>query len=235
MKPENSPIPMENGSPGQGTVSSTSAGPVAVSSSVTNGHHSSNAIVRVESQAGEGLDELFKAVINGENQNRLPQQVPMRQRRLPPSFFCPPSAASSTNSVNHSRESSLDGGYVSNKSNSVGLDSSPQSHQPPPQSQQGPPPPLPQQHVMGYTSNGLAVIHPRANSSPAIMTPVNMNQNNLSQTGRVGSLTGTNQQTVNNGPIRQNGHYRQMSYDLDSIQLPDGWEMSFTPTGERYF
>lgn len=30
-------------------------------------------------------------------------------------------------------------------------------------------------------------------------------------------------------------HYRQHSYDINKLQLPEGWSMSFTPTGERYF
>lgn len=174
---------------------------------------SGGAIVRVESAAGEGLDELFKAVINGDAQCRLPQQVPMRQRRLPPSFFRPPSASSSTNSVNHSRESSLDGGYQSSQTAAT------------PTTQT-----TPVNKVMGFTS-GLQIIHPRANSSPAALTPAAANNGTQQPASfNANDLKGS----INNVPT--NGtHFRQMSYDIESIRLPDGWEVSYTPNGERYF
>lgn len=34
---------------------------------------------------------------------------------------------------------------------------------------------------------------------------------------------------------QQNFHARQHSYDINKIQLPEGWSMSFTPNGDRYF
>lgn len=176
-----------------------------------------NSILRVESAAGEGLDELFKAVMSpGDGQSRLPQPVPMRQRRLPPSFFRPPSAASSTNSVNHSRESSLDGGYQSGQTpgttNGQGkVDNS----------------------VMGYTPNGLAIIHPRANSSPAALQPANVSV--ASVNGQAFSSTDISKATNGTAASTNGTHFRQMSYDLEQIRLPDGWEMSYTANGERYF
>lgn len=176
------------------------------------------AIVRVESAAGEGLDELFKAVISGDVQKRMPQQVPMRQRNLPPSFFRPPSAASSTNSVNHSRESSLDGGYQSGQPAVTSANGSSKMTNP----------------VMGYTTNGLAVIHPRANSSPAALQPANLNGVPNGQTFASNELKNSN--VSDNGNNATNGvHFRQMSYDLNAMRLPENWEMSFTPNGERYF
>lgn len=181
---------------------------------LTNGVVQANSgmsIVRVESAAGEGLDELFKAVMAPNNgQNGIPQPVPMRQRRLPPSFFRPPSSASSTNSVNHSRESSLDGTYQNLNGK---MDSSPSDG------------------LVGYSATGLAIIHPRANSSPAALTPANMQQVAAGPTPF--GATEIKQNGTQAAPV--NGHYRQMSYDLEQIRLPEGWEMSYTASGERYF
>ena len=192
------------------------------SNEVSNGGMARNAIVRVESAAGEGLDELFKAVINGNGSTHLPQQIPMRQRRLPPSFFRPPSATSSTNSVNHSRESSLDGGYQSGQTpatdTTVGNGTNKITNP-----------------VISYTNNGLAIIHPRANSSPAALQPANLN--GVSNGLAFASNELKNSNVVDNGAnsVVNGVHFRQMSYDINSIRLPDGWEMSFTPSGERYF
>lgn len=178
-----------------------------------------NAIVRVESAADQGLDELFKAVMSpNDGQSRLPQPVPMRQRRLPPSFFRPPSVASSNNSVasvNHSRESSLDGGYQSAQTPGTNGHAKIESQ------------------VMGYTPNGLAIIHPRANSSPAALQPANVSVTNGN--GQAFSSSDLSKST-NGSTANTNGtHFRQMSYDLEQIRLPEGWEMSYTASGERYF
>lgn len=180
-----------------------------------------NVIVRVESAAGEGLDELFKAVMSpNDGQSRVPQQVPMRQRRLPPSFFRPPSAASSSNSVasaNHSRESSLDGGYQSGQT--------PVTPNTPSNGQNKINTP-----VINYnTASGLAIIHPRANSSPAALQP----SAGLVSNGGVFSSNELKQSNESNST--NVSHFRQMSYDLDQIRLPEGWEMSYTDSGERYF
>lgn len=174
--------------------------------------HPGGPILRVDmAAAGEGLDELFKAVINGDQQ-RLTQQVPMRQRRLPPSFFRPPSAASSTNSVNHSRESSIDGGYQSNAPTPAGVGGK-------------------------VAFNGLQIIHPRANSSPAELQRPNLTGvNGLAGQTAFGSSELKATGAVNGAGATNGGsHFRQMSYDPESIRLPDGWEMSFTLQGERYF
>lgn len=199
-----------------------------------NNNNGNVAIVRVDTAADEGLDELFKAVMSPNNgQSRLPQQVPMRQRRLPPSFFRPPSAASSNNSLtsmgNHSRESSLDdGGY---QSQGPSLNGENKIHNPP---------------LIGYNqlANGLAIIHPRANSSPAAL-PLNIgssttatnSSSNASLNHTQGTFGGSNDlaKSSNNSAATTTTHYRQMSYDLDQMRLPDGWEMSYTATGERYF
>ena len=194
------------------------------------------AILHVDpSAAGEGLDELFKAVING-NQHQMTQQVlPMRQRRLPPSFFRPPSAASSTNSVNHSRESSLDGGYQSNGGTAAPLTPSASGANP-------------KSALFSATHNGLQIIHPRANSSPAELQRLTVANGGSGQSvtaftsADLGKAPPAAAAGATNGPpstasggVTHGSHFRTMSYDLDSIRLPEGWEMSFAPTGERYF
>ncbi|KAF7489953.1 Transcriptional coactivator YAP1 [Sarcoptes scabiei] len=195
----------------------------------TDHHNNGNAIVRVESAAG--LDELFKAIMSpNDGQSRLPHQVPMRQRRLPPSFFRPPSASSSNNSLasaSHSRESSLDGGYQSGQT-PVNTPNNGQAKQN-------------NVTVLNYSgaNNGM-IIHPRANSSPAALQPANESVNNLSSSGgqsfnsnEVLAKPSNESATINSAPLTT--HFRQMSYDLNQIRLPDGWEMSFTASGERYF
>ncbi|KAG8445335.1 hypothetical protein GDO86_010209 [Hymenochirus boettgeri] len=60
-------------------------------------------------------------------------------------------------------------------------------------------------------------IHFRSNSSPASLQQA--------------SGTGTAQNTA-----QLHAHLRQQSYDVtDELPLPPGWEMAFTPTGQRYF
>ncbi|OTF79451.1 Yorkie-like protein [Euroglyphus maynei] len=195
----------------------------------SNNNANGNAIVRVETAADEGLDELFKAVMSpNDGQSRLPQQVPMRQRRLPPSFFRPPSAASSINSLasaSHSRESSLDGGYQSQGQTPIASNGQNKINNSP---------------LIGYSAaNGLAIIHPRANSSPAALPPASLNtgstSGNASLNGGQGTFGSNDIKSPNDSATNQISHYRQMSYDLDQIRLPDGWEMSYTASGERYF
>ena len=198
-----------------------------------NTNNNGNAIVRVDTAADEGLDELFKAVMSpNDGQSRLPQQVPMRQRRLPPSFFRPPSAASSTNSLasaSHSRESSLDGGYQSQGQTPIT-----------PNTNGGGQNKINNSPLIGYNAaNGLAIIHPRANSSPAALPPASLNTGgsatgNTSLNGQ-GTFGSNDLKSSNDSAANQISHYRQMSYDLDQIRLPDGWEMSYTASGERYF
>lgn len=195
-----------------------------------------NSIVRVVDD-NEGLDELFRVVMAPADAAQVPQTVPMRQRRFPPSFFRP--SASSTGSIssaNHSRESSLDGGYQSQTTNSTNGST---------ESTNG---------LVNYASSPLAIIHPRANSSPAqLLTGLGAvaaaGQQPASAASAFGNATRPTAEaasrTILNGgnassttPATTNGgggHYRQMSYDLEQIQLPEDWEMSYTKTGERYF
>jgi protein yorkie len=157
---------------------------------------SNHQILRINPSSGHELDELFNAVI-GPKDSQIPLSVPMRQRKLPPSFFVPPDGS---HSASHSRESSLDASQPS---------SSPLSPSSPQQTLQ--------QAIGVNVVNGLTINHPRAHSSPAT----------LQQTFAVNTCIGSASQ--------QTQHIRQLSYDIDHLQLPIGWEMAKTPNGERYF
>ncbi|XP_054161872.1 transcriptional coactivator YAP1-A-like [Oppia nitens] len=175
----------------------------AISEATSNGHQSvSNQIVRMNSGAND-LDELFKAVQNPQD-SLIPLSVPMRQRKLPASFFKQPDGP---NSASHSRESSLDASFspppLSQPSNSPLSPASPQQQQT-------------IQHHMSAVPSGLTISHPRAHSSPA----------SLQQTLAVSQAMASAQQS---------SHIRQYSFDVDSIPLPQGWEMGKTESGERYF
>lgn len=108
-------------------------------------------------------------------------------------------------SASHSRESSLDASFSPPLSQPSGSPLSPAS----PQQQSL------QQQLNGVPA-GLTINHPRAHSSPAT----------LQQTLAVSQAMASAQQSV---------HLRQFSYDIDHMPLPDGWEESKTPNGERYF
>ncbi|GFT96847.1 transcriptional coactivator YAP1 [Nephila pilipes] len=137
--------------------------------------------------------------------SQAPQSLPMRLRNLPPSFFKQPESGSK--SASHSRESSTDNTYAS-----------------------PPPPPIAQSNNNANSTNnnqnsnnnavgspppqhpsGLPINHPRAHSSPASL-----------------------QQSYSNN-AGQSKHLRQHSYDLDSIPLPQGWEMAKTDGGQIYY
>lgn len=202
--------------------------------------------VHISHHARNGLDELFNAVISPANNSRIPQPVPMRQRNLPASFFRPPSASSS---ASHSRESSLDAtspfSPKSNNNNSA-----------------KPPTPIavnspmsPSSPVGGKVGNqqgncnlinvqhpptNLTIIHSRARSLPTSLQQINqLNVSNVvpsSDDNKNNPVTLHHQQmkiSPHNQPNIQHG--RQHSYDINNLPLPDGWGVSYTPNGERYF
>ncbi|XP_035230254.1 transcriptional coactivator YAP1-like [Stegodyphus dumicola] len=166
-----------------------------------------NQIVRIRSDSGTNLDDLFKAVMEPKG-NQVHQSIPMRLRNLPPSFFQQPERGSK--SASHSRESSTDNTYSSPPPQPLSPNNNSSSNNVNTSSNQGnnnnsvssPPP----QHP-----SGLPINHPRAHSSPASL-----------------------QQTYTNAGQHQ--HLRQQSYDItDSIPLPLGWERAKTATGQLYF
>lgn len=159
-----------------------------------------NQMLRInQASANEAMEELFRAAM-GPKDGHVQLSVPMRQRKLPASFFKQPEG---TSSPSHSRESSLDATSfsppsISQPSTSPLSPASPVQQQ---QQQQQPPPPHP---------SGLVINHPRAHSSPASL-----------------------QQTFSVAVNYQ--HLRQSSFDIDSLPLPDGWEISMTENSQRYF
>lgn len=95
-----------------------------------------NLVVRIDQESDSELQALFDSVLKPDS--RRPLQVPFRMRKLPNSFFNPPSTGSkspSVSSISHSRENSADSAFGTTTTTT--------------------------------TSTGLQVNHPRAHSSPA--------------------------------------------------------------------
>jgi protein yorkie len=101
-----------------------------------------NLIILVEKDSNDKLNELFDKTLG----NKLPLQVPFNMRKLPASFFTPPSSGSKSPSVSvsHSRENSADSAFGSGTT----IVQNPTS-------------------VPSVLPNGLAISHSRAHSSPA--------------------------------------------------------------------
>ncbi|XP_032682603.1 transcriptional coactivator YAP1-like isoform X3 [Odontomachus brunneus] len=97
----------------------------------------SNLVVRVDQNSESDLQALFDTVLKPDSA-RVPLTVPLRMRKLPDSFFTPPSTGSKSPSISHSRENSADSAFgtaAATPSNAAAA--------------------------------GLTVAHPRAHSSPA--------------------------------------------------------------------
>ncbi|XP_032682602.1 transcriptional coactivator YAP1-like isoform X2 [Odontomachus brunneus] len=98
----------------------------------------SNLVVRVDQNSESDLQALFDTVLKPDSA-RVPLTVPLRMRKLPDSFFTPPSTGSKSPSISHSRENSADSAFgtaAATPSNAA-------------------------------AAAGLTVAHPRAHSSPA--------------------------------------------------------------------
>ncbi|GAB0101021.1 YORKI [Sergentomyia squamirostris] len=192
-----------------------------------------NIVVRTDEDSATKLQALFDSVLKPSEQNR-PLQIPLRMRKLPNSFFNPPSTGSKSPSVSHSRENSIDsafgsgttivyapgvGGAGAGASNSV-------------------------------LTQRLSISHSRAHSSPAT----------LEQTHAAGlksavaaAASGAAASAASSGgsqgaqaqpqtPLKA-VHAPQRSYDvISAIQLqdelgdlPPGWEQARTPEGQIYY
>lgn len=99
---------------------------------------SSKLVVRIDQDSDSDLQALFDTVLKPDS--KRPLQVPLRMRKLPNSFFNPPSTGSKSPSISHSRENSADSAFGSAGGGSVAAPTS---------------------------VTGLQVAHPRAHSSPA--------------------------------------------------------------------
>lgn len=132
-----------------------------------------NLIILVDKDSNDKLDELFDKTLS----NKLPLQVPYHMRKLPASFFNPPSSGSKSPSVSHSRENSADSAFGSGTTIGTGVG----------QSNVNAPVVAP-----SAIPNGLAINHSRAHSSPASLGKLPLNINlNLSALN-LGSVTPTN-------------------------------------------
>lgn len=102
--------------------------------------HKGNLIVKIDQDSDSDLQALFDSVLRPDS--KRPLQVPLRMRKLPDSFFTPPSTGSkspSVSSISHSRENSADSAFGAATGSTGGA----------------------------TTASGLQVNHPRAHSSPA--------------------------------------------------------------------
>jgi transcriptional coactivator YAP1 len=132
-----------------------------------------NLIILVDKDSNDKLDELFDKTLS----NKLPLQVPYHMRKLPASFFKPPSAGGSKSpSVSHSRENSADSAFGSGTTIGAGV------------GQNNITPAV----APSAIPNGLQIHHSRAHSSPASLGKLPLNINlNLSALN-LGSVTPTN-------------------------------------------
>lgn len=102
---------------------------------------SSKLVVRIDQDSDSDLQALFDTVLKPDSKRKL--QLPLRMRKLPDSFFTPPSTGSKSPSISHSRENSADSAFGSAGGGSTsGGGGAP-------------------------STVGLQVAHPRAHSSPA--------------------------------------------------------------------
>lgn len=213
-----------------------------------------NLIILVDKDSNDKLNELFDKTLS----NKLPLQIPYRMRKLPDSFFKPPSSGSKSPSVSHSRENSADSAFGSGTTILGGVTTGP---------------------------NGLPILHSRAHSSPASLgkipaglvasltggsgsggvqqtagnsSNVNSNKtqqqpNNCGGTDSLGAATSAvaqqQQQAQQQVAAAQQGlskqalqhiHSRGRSYDVSNLhanfgELPPGWEQAKTQDGRIYY
>ncbi|XP_055688119.1 transcriptional coactivator yorkie isoform X2 [Lutzomyia longipalpis] len=188
-----------------------------------------NLVVRMDEDSATKLQALFDTVLKPSEQNR-PLQIPLRMRKLPNSFFNPPSTGSKSPSVSHSRENSIDsafgsgttivyapggGGGATGAANSV-------------------------------LTQRLSISHSRAHSSPATLEQTHaasLKSAAAAAGATAASATAAqNTQTQPQTPLKA-VHASQRSYDvISAIQLqdelgdlPPGWEQARTAEGQIYY
>lgn len=196
----------------------------------SDGTKKKNLIIVVEEGSQDKLDELFDQTLK----NKIPLQRPLKMRKLPYSFFNPPSSGSKSPSVSHSRENSADSAFGSGTT------------------------------VGAAAVNGLQIHHSRAHSSPASLGKINLgglgmppsapcggpningagsNNNNHLTTSKVNvNSTGLNT-NFSSASIQSKGflHSRGRSYDHTNLyqhqygELPPGWEQAKTSDGRIYY
>jgi protein yorkie len=194
----------------------------------TEGKDQNKLVVRIDQDSDDNLQALFDSVLKPST-NR-PLQVPFRMRKLPNSFFNPPSTGSKSSSVSHSRENSADSAFGSGSTVFSGTTT--------------------------IQANRIPISHSRAHSSPASLQQTyaglnqthnnNNNNNNNNSNLSTGANAGPQQQQQQtqqaNTPI-QHVHLKQRSYEVSSAiqlreqlgDLPPGWEQAKTAAGQIYY
>lgn len=202
-----------------------------------------NLIILVDKDSNDKLNELFDKTLS----NKLPLQIPYRMRKLPDSFFKPPSSGSKSPSVSHSRENSADSAFGSGTTILGGVTTGP---------------------------NGLPIHHSRAHSSPASLGKIPAGLiTSLTGGGAGGSAQSTSSSKAQQGEGSGGGggggsslasgssvaqqqqqqahqglpkqaiqhlHARGRSYDVSNLhanfgELPPGWEQAKTQDGRIYY
>lgn len=146
-----------------------------------NAQNKNDLVIFVDKDSGDKLEELFNKALG----NKLPLQVPFKMRKLPPSFFNPPSSGSKSPSCSHSRENSADSAFGSGTtigSNTTATTPSSGNNQNVSQ------PPI----APSAIPSGLVVHHSRAHSSPASLGKLPLNLNINLNSLNLGTVTPTN-------------------------------------------
>ncbi|XP_046998895.1 transcriptional coactivator YAP1 isoform X1 [Schistocerca americana] len=165
--------------------------------------HKSNLVVRIDQDSDSDLQALFDSVLRPDK--KRPLQVPLRMRKLPDSFFTPPSTGSkspSVSSISHSRDNSADSAF-----GTASVAAGPTSGG----SGGG--------NGASGAAGGLQVNHPRAHSSPA----------SLQQT----YASAQQQQQQQHQHLKQRSYDMTPVDELGP--LPPGWEQARTPEGQVYY
>lgn len=193
----------------------------------------STTIMRIEQDSDDNLQALFDSVLKPGEKKVL--SIPLSMRKLPKSFFQPPS---------HSRENSIDSalgsttptGQSAGSAAATGTGAAPQ-----------------QQHL--GLGNRLTISHSRAHSSPATLQQTYAAGQKLAQqqqqlgnvnggaAGGAGSTAQAQSASASMGTPLKAVHASQRSYDVVSAiqlqeelgDLPPGWEQARTAEGQIYY
>lgn len=197
-----------------------------------------NLVVRVDEDSDDNLNALFDIILNPQV-HKQPKQLPFRMRKLPNSFFNPPSSNVNCNNsaklpAVHSRENSADSAFDSGCSSvaaSFGTGGTGFTFA----------------HNTGAVVDpGLQISHTRAHSSPASLqqTYVNIKKIPTESSNTLERLLQQQQQPGASSLFKPRVcHSKQRSYDVVSTiqlkekfgDLPHGWEQARTTAGQIYY